>query len=485
MNTLFVKTDTTKLYLDANQDKALGNLLWGDRVIHDPANPEANGRLKVQARGKTGFVKKADLDTTSSLLEVYFIDVGQGDGLLIRTPDDRHILIDGGYRRKYQPAEKNAADFVDWKFFKDYGRTKMVLDAVIASHCDADHYGGLWDLLNPNEQAELDIQSDKIKVKNFFHAGVGWLKKGTARSLGPIKNGFLTLLMGDKNNLKTMLKANPTGYQLQGDWADFIQTVVDKADACQRVSHKTGYLPGYSPSAGKAAIKVLAPIEEKLDGKPALRSLGTTDKNTNGHSVTLRVDYGKVRILLTGDLNAAAQKFILQHYENQEKEFSCDVAKACHHGSDDCSYEFLSHVGACATVISSGDSEGHNHPRPAIVAASALTGHKTIKADSVVTPLIYSTEIARSYRLGSPYELVKMDDNSLIKKTEKINVRYEEKNSGDLQASKKEKDLWGRKIVSGIVYGLVNVRTDGEKILCATMSEIDGDWDVRTFNTRF
>jgi len=59
-------------------------------------------------------------------------------------------------------------------------------------------------------------------------------------------------------------------------------------------------------------------------------------------------------------------------------EFLCDVAKACHHGSDDVSYEFLSAMRPAVTVISSGDNEGHDHPRPGIVAASATTGHLEI-----------------------------------------------------------------------------------------------------------
>jgi hypothetical protein len=74
-----------------------------------------NGRVEVKARGKTGWVKKEDLGG-ESLLEVYFIDVGQGAGVLIKTPEFRHIMIDGGNPREKQNTGKNAAEFVDWKF---------------------------------------------------------------------------------------------------------------------------------------------------------------------------------------------------------------------------------------------------------------------------------------------------------------------------------------------------------------------------------
>ena len=78
----------------------------------------------------------------------------------------------------------------------------------------------------------------------------------------------------------------------------------------------------------------------------------------------------------------------------------CDVAKACHHGSDDVSYQFLQAMQPAATVISSGDNEGFDHPRPSIIAASATTGHLQLGDDNLVTPLVYSTELARSIDLG-------------------------------------------------------------------------------------
>ena len=39
--------------------------------------------------------------------------------------------------------------------------------------------------------------------------------------------------------------------------------------------------------------------------------------------------------------------------------------------------------------------------------------------------------------------------------------------------------------MAGLIYGLVNVRTDGEKILCATLNEKDNTWQVKKFTSRF
>ena len=39
--------------------------------------------------------------------------------------------------------------------------------------------------------------------------------------------------------------------------------------------------------------------------------------------------------------------------------------------------------------------------------------------------------------------------------------------------------------VDGVVYGLVNVRTDGRRILCATLNEKKSKWDYETFESRF
>lgn len=69
---------------------------------------------------------------TGALLEIHVMDVGQGDGILLRTPDGKNYLLDtgsAGARRKIFP------------YFEKLGITH--LDGIIISHSHSDHAGGL------------------------------------------------------------------------------------------------------------------------------------------------------------------------------------------------------------------------------------------------------------------------------------------------------------------------------------------------------
>ncbi|MDQ6477272.1 MBL fold metallo-hydrolase [Dyadobacter sp. LHD-138] len=477
----YIKSETAPFSVkNGNRDVKM-ELLWGDQFQIE-SGPD-NGFVTGWARGRRGLLEEKYLGD-ESLLEFYFIDVGQGDGVLIRTPDGRHILVDGGYKRDSQPSGKNAADFVDWKFAKDYKRTAIDIDVMISSHPDADHYGGLWDLLNPNEIDELDLQ--QVNVGQFYHCGVSWWKKnGGARTIGDIEQGLLTTILEDNQHI-SQTELPGSSWKLQGDWGSFIKLVNSLQIPTRRLYHEHGtpvkFLPGFNQNV---EVRVLGPVQFENNGKKGYRAFSGTSQNTNGHSVALRFDYGDFRLLLTGDLNAASQKLLLESHRGTV--FQSDVTKACHHGSDDCSLEFLQHIQAGATVISSGDSESHDHPRPAIVAASALTGFLETKNDKLITPLVYSTEISRSYKLGKPVEIVTEHNGveTTIQNMHDVRINYNEVSAGALNAARKSRTANKLYVVGGIVYGLVNVRTDGKKVICATLNENSAEWQVRTFKARF
>ncbi|MCM3711055.1 MBL fold metallo-hydrolase [Sporosarcina luteola] len=87
-------------------------------------------------------------DAATKELKVHFIDVGQGDAILIQSPDGKNMLVDGGPKS----ASKTVVDFLKAKGVKK-------LDYVVATHPDADHIGGLIAVLNA------------FPVTNFVNSG--------------------------------------------------------------------------------------------------------------------------------------------------------------------------------------------------------------------------------------------------------------------------------------------------------------------------
>ena len=71
-------------------------------------------------------------ETPSKYLTVAFLDVGQGDAILITAPNRNQILIDGGPNQSVTRALGQAMPFFDHS-----------LDLVMESHPDSDHIGGL------------------------------------------------------------------------------------------------------------------------------------------------------------------------------------------------------------------------------------------------------------------------------------------------------------------------------------------------------
>lgn len=66
---------------------------------------------------------------------VTFLDVGQGDAAVIETAEGRTIVVDTGY---------SGREVVDYLRYKGIGE----VDALVLTHADGDHSGGLWNLLS-------------------------------------------------------------------------------------------------------------------------------------------------------------------------------------------------------------------------------------------------------------------------------------------------------------------------------------------------
>jgi len=467
-----------KASLKNDSGDRVATLIWGDpvHVIDASADP-----VRVRARGWFGWLE-AEALSERSLLEVYVIDVGQGDAILVRTPDDAWHLIDAGAPGSFQMTRKGAANFIRWKFQEDLRREKVSLANVLVSHHDFDHYGGLLDVLG---ERLADGRTFDVEVENFYHNGLGIFREAPTMGLmtegmvDPFPEGehgidragtFVTELLDGKGSF-----SNPPR-ELGVTFGRYAANVGQVPRNVRRLSHLDGHLPGYAPGDGDVAIRVLGPIVERLsDGTVGLRKLGSEGVTRNGHSIVLRLDYGRARILLTGDLNSKSHRLLLSYHP--EEEFAVDVAKACHHGAEDVDLGFLEAMRPRATVISSGDNESHAHPRPMLIGASGRYGREAKDPrNRRLPPLVYSTELARSVDLGFASALrVKVPGSS----PNQVPVEGTEVRVGD--TATRYRPVGSTPMSSDLVYGLVNIRTDGTHILCATMKEAGRDFDVQVF----
>ena len=95
-------------------------------------------------------------------LEIYFLDVGQGDSTVIKTVDDKFILIDAG------EGKKSGYDYgrnVLLPFLINKGARKI--DFIFISHFDNDHIGGVFSLIEEFRIGEIFISNQKLGSENF------------------------------------------------------------------------------------------------------------------------------------------------------------------------------------------------------------------------------------------------------------------------------------------------------------------------------
>ncbi len=99
------------------------------------------------------------------ILEVLFFDVGQGDSILIRSPDGKVILIDGGERT---PGVL--------PYLSKLGIRQI--DVVVATHPHDDHIGGLPDVFRQLKVAEVWMNGQPHTTRSFENLLVAVDKSG-------------------------------------------------------------------------------------------------------------------------------------------------------------------------------------------------------------------------------------------------------------------------------------------------------------------
>ncbi|HEX8560883.1 MAG TPA: ComEC/Rec2 family competence protein [Pyrinomonadaceae bacterium] len=267
-------------------------------------------------------------------LRLDFLDVGQGDAALVTMPDGSTLLVDGGGRPDFR-APRGAEDEGD-AFEPD---SRGVGDAVVSEH--------LWWRGLSRVDYVLATHADADHVE------------GLSDVLRNFRVGALLV-----------------GRAPRGD-AEFARLA--------RTAREAG-VPVYTVGRGDrlrfggVAVDVLWPPP----GADAEATSGNDD------SVVLRLRLGRRAFLLTGDVEARAERALVAAGDA----LACDALKVAHHGSRTSSTPaFVAAARPALAVIPVGRDSPHGHPHPEVVArwrdsgAQVLTtgerGMVTLSTDGV------------------------------------------------------------------------------------------------------
>lgn len=269
-----------------------------------------------------------DFDDT---LQVHFIDIGGGDGIMICTPSGKKILIDGGWSWGDRAlARKEYHAYIDAFLEND------VVDLMIVSHPDYDHFAGLGEVIDTRAVRQIWL--------NGYDSSD--LSQSWRTFLAKVKATDDTVLLSpltDYMELGSIIRFDDSGsYGIEDD------VVITLVNSKQYV---------WNTAYGNSN-----------------RSMNEGQQR-NSCSIVVRIDYGETSMLFTGDTNGRGkgsaidacddqELFMLRNNDNPKNPLSgmldCDILKVAHHGSDgSSSLRFLKAVSPEWAVISAGVHHGH------------------------------------------------------------------------------------------------------------------------------
>jgi len=265
-----------------------------------------------------------------TLLTVYIIDVGGGDAILIDTPSDKKILIDGGWTRG-----EDAVVEPEYRAYLDRFLGNDEVDLIIISHPDYDHFIGLEEVVRTH------------KVEEAWYTGYD--SPQLSASWGRLVK-----------ELKTRLGPR------------FVSPVADSIAVGRAVVFDNGGTPDHADDTVLTIINAPSEISDRAYGSN--RQL-TESQRRNSSSMVVRLDYGKTSFLFTGDTNGRPKGADSEACDDQERcmfdqhrkphgplsgQLRCTVLKVPHHGSDgSSSLPFLRAIHPQWAVISAGIPHGH------------------------------------------------------------------------------------------------------------------------------
>ena len=410
----------------------------------------------------------------SKVMKVNFVDVQQGDGCVIETPAGKVVLVDGGDNVMF-------ARYLASRFRGTSDAKPKEVEAIVVTHGDADHFAGLTEIhksdTNATEKKRLFLHPSRI-----YHNGIF---KRPAKTPEGKTRGDLELLNDtvtkDGTEYLSPLVDDLTGLGKDSlnmpfrEWTSAIQAWRKRGDIeVRRLEFGADDAFAFLADEG-VKLEVLGPLTEEVDRKPALRFLGEPPKgprigheefNTgeeefkghsashtiNGHSIIMRLTYGGFSFLLAGDLNDQSERILTRAHSDGKLDLASEVLKVPHHGSADFSSAFLKAVSPIISVISSGDESEQKeyiHPRATLVGALG-------RYSRVPEPLVFCTELVAFFkRIGWSFK----DAN-----------QTSESGNDEVCLDTDTKRFYG---FERTAYGMVKVRTDGERLLVSTNSGKD------------
>jgi competence protein ComEC len=228
-------------------------------------------------------------------LTVEMFNVGQGDSILIRTPDGQKLLVDGGPDgATVERALDETLPFWDRK-----------LDIVLSTHTDSDHLTGLITIVqryNVGQVIEAPIQTDNalidewdglLDAKSIPHQEVeagGWVDLGRGirlQVLGP-SQPLLSGTSADTNNNSLVLKLTwgsasfllPGDIEGPGETALLAEHVDLRATVLKVPHHGSTYSSGQEfLNAVQPVLSVISVGADNTYGDPAASTLQRLDSS--------------------------------------------------------------------------------------------------------------------------------------------------------------------------------------------------------------
>ena len=277
-------------------------------------------------------------------LQVHFMDVGQGDSILILFPDGKDMLIDCA---NYNNASAYRTETLA---YMDNYVTDGQLDYLMLTHCDGDHVYFMDEVL------------EKYDVDTVFMPNVLAEPSGTQSSdrlqaeidaLDQNKVGMFT----DENTVDSNAYAEFFIAALSEPECEIVLNVDPDEDTNSIVITDGTKLSDGTYDGATYMLTFYCPTEEYY----ATTDLSSAEEK-NAVSPIGILEYNDVRIVLTGDSNEINEPTFVDRIGGY---IDCDVLKVGHHGSETSSTEeFLDAINCEYAVIScNADGNTFSHPR--------------------------------------------------------------------------------------------------------------------------